>query len=189
MAATPDRPPPRPHPAATPAADQHAGAELPAAVREYYGDAPDVAHDDELASVEAEYHKPPTPARAEAGEVITLTGTNIGVRLRVRLLGPLEPVRAGGRAFLAARLQLRNTGITIFEAPLDRARLIDATGAIVKPARGVEASCSRGFGGVLRIDVSRSARGCVLFPAADAPSELRLALEQVPAAAGGRWAL
>ena len=158
-------------------------------MRDYYDDAPHVEQDDELASIEAEYHKPPSPARAAAGEVITLTGTNIGVRLRVRLLGPPERVRADGRDYLAARLQLRNTGITIFEAPLDHARLVDATGAAAKPVLGVRAPCSRGFEGLVRLDVSRAARGCVLFPAAAAPSELRLALEQVPAAAGGRWAL
>ena len=66
---------------------------------------------------------------------------------------------------------------------------MDASGAAVKPAPGVEAPCSRGFEGLLRLDVSSVARGCVLFPAAEAPRELRLALEQVPAAAGGRWAL
>ena len=33
-------------------------------------------------NVEAEYHQPPKPAEAELGETITLTGTNIGVRLR-----------------------------------------------------------------------------------------------------------
>jgi len=180
----------QPAPAASPTGSDDQSADgLPAAVRAYYDDAPEPAHDDELASVEAEYHKPPEPARAGAGEVITLTGTNIGVRLRVKLLGPLEPVAVGGRDYLAANLQLRNTGITIFEAPLDRARLIDGSGNAAEPVLGVEAPCSRGFQGLMRLDVSRQARGCVLFPATTDPRELQLALEQVPAEAGGRWAL
>ena len=84
----------QPAPAASPAgADEQAADGLPAAVREYYDDAPEPAHDDELASIEAEYHKPPEPARAGAGEVITLTGTNIGVRLRVRVK---DVSRSGG---------------------------------------------------------------------------------------------
>ena len=41
----------------------------------------------------------------------------------------------------------------------------------------------------MRLDVSRQARGCVLFPATNDPQELQLALEQVPAEAGGRWEL
>ena len=180
----------QPAPAASPAgADEQAADGLPAAVREYYDEAPEPAHDDELASIEAEYHKPPEPARAGAGEVITLTGTNIGVRVRVKLLGPLEPVQVGGRDYLAANLQLRNTGITIFEAPLEQARLVDGSGKAVEPVLGVEAPCSHGFEGLMRLDVARQARGCVLFPATTDPRELQLALEQVPAEAGGRWEL
>jgi hypothetical protein len=181
---------------ATHAGDEdHAGedeehADLPAPVREYY----DHAHeheelDDELAAIEAEYHQPPEPPRAGAGEVITLTGTNIGVRLRVKLVGPLQPVSVGGRDYLAANLQLRNTGITIFEAELGQARLVDAAGKAAEPVLGVKAPCSHGFQGLMRLDVARQARGCVLFPATGDPQELQLALEQVPAEAGGRWAL
>ena len=166
------------------------GDDLPAAVREYYGEEPAApAPDDDLAIIEAEYHQPPEPARAAAGEVITLTGTNIGVRLRVKLLGPLESVTVDGEDYLAANLQLRNTGITIFDAPLDRTRLVDASGNAAEPALGVRAACSNGFEGPMRLDVSRQARGCVLFPATTDPQELQLALEQVPAEAGGRWEL
>ena len=158
-------------------------------MRDYYGDAPEPAHDDELATIEAEYHKPPQPPRAATGEVITLTGTNVGVRLRVKLLGPLEPVEVGGRDYLAANLQLRNTGITIFEAELAQARLVDGSGKAAEPALGVKAACSRGFQGLMRLDVARQARGCMLFPATTDPRELMLSLEQVPPEAGGRWAL
>ena len=183
-----DDPQGTPQPAST-GEDQHL-AELPAPVREYYGDVHDhEAIDDELAAIEAEYHQPPEPARAAAGEVITLTGTNIGVRLRVKLLGPLEPVTVGGEDYLAAKLQVRNTGITIFDAPLDQARLVDASGDAAEPVLGVKAPCSRGFEGLMRVDVARQARGCVLFPATTDPRELQLALEQVPAEAGGRWEL
>lgn len=167
-----------------------AGVDLPAAVRAYYGEEPaEPPHDDDLAIIEAEYHQPPQPARAAAGEVITLTGTNIGVRLRVKLLGPLEPVSVAGEDYLAANLQLRNTGITIFDAPLDKARLVDASGQAAEPVLGVQAACSNGFEGPMRLDVSRQSHGCVLFPATNDPQELQLALEQVPAEAGGRWEL
>jgi hypothetical protein len=56
---------------------------------------------------------------------------------------------------------------------------------------GVKAACSRGFDDVVRIDVGASARGCLLFqvPASARPRQFQLALEQVPAAAGGRWRL
>ena len=41
------------------------------------------AIDDPNAAIEAEYHQPPKPAEAKLGETITLTATNIGVRLDV----------------------------------------------------------------------------------------------------------
>ena len=59
----------------------------------------------------------------------------------------------------------------------------------MEPVLGVEAPCSHGFEGLMRLDVARQARGCVLFPATTDPRELQLALEQVPAEAGGRWEL
>ena len=56
---------------------------------------------------------------------------------------------------------------------------------------GVEADCSNGFDGTVRIDVGERARGCLLFelPESARPRELQLALETVPAEAGGRWRL
>ena len=41
--------------------------------------------------VEEEYHQPPKPASADLGETITLTGNNIGVRLRVTPTALLDP--------------------------------------------------------------------------------------------------
>ena len=51
-------------------------------VKDYYGDGSTEPAGDEPADVEGEYHQPPKPAEAGLGEPITLTGTNIGVRLR-----------------------------------------------------------------------------------------------------------
>jgi len=161
------------------------------AVREYYGhDA--AAHD----NIEAEYHQPPTPATGTIGDTITLTGTNIGVRVRVTLTGLVDPAiasrppRAGTR-YVGVNLRLRSTGITILEDELDNARLTYAPRRRARPVRGVKAVCSHGFNRPVRIDVSRRARGCLLFevPAGKQPRQFQLALEQVPAEAGGRWRL
>jgi hypothetical protein len=163
------------------------------AVREYYGggDAPVSPHGD----VEAEYHQPPRPATGGIGETITLTGTNIGVRLRVTVTAVTDPVEASrapraGKRYVAVGLRLRSTGIAIYDGPLTNARLRYPGGA-AKPATGVKAECSHGFQRTLRIDDQRPARGCLLFalPEDAEPDELLLALETVPAAAGGRWSL
>ena len=67
-------------------------------MRDYYGD----GHDGD-GGVEAEYHQPPKPATGGIGDAITLTGTNIGVRLRVtptRVVDPADasrPARDGMR--------------------------------------------------------------------------------------------
>ena len=176
--------------AAEPAASTNAPKFLPghsAAVRKYYGE--DTAHL-EGGDVEAEYHQPPFPPSGGIGDTITLTGSNIGVRLRVTVTGVVRGAGPGGR-YLAVKLRLRNTGIAIFESELRSVvvRFADSTRA--RPALGVRASCSHGLDADLRLDVERHAGGCLLFrnPGGGAPQTLLLALETVPAKAGGRWRL
>jgi hypothetical protein len=164
------------------------------AVRRFYGGG--AAPVPPWAGVEAEYHQPPRPATGEIGDTITLTGTNIGVRLRTTVAGLVDPVRAtespgSGMRYVGVRLRLRSTGIAVHDSPLENARLRYAGGA-AKPLLGVEAGCSNGFdGATVRIDDSAPARGCVLFelPENAEPREFVLALETVPPAAGGRWRL
>jgi hypothetical protein len=92
--------------------------------------------------------------------------------------------------YVGVKLRLRSTGIAIHESALQSARLRYAGGA-AKPALGVKAGCSHGFDGTVRIDVGVQARGCLLFelPEDAEPREFALALETVPAPAGGRWRL
>lgn len=166
------------------------------AVREYYGDAHPHADGDEAANVEAEYHQPPTPATGELGDAITLTGINIGVRLRVtptRVIDP-APVRSparDGRRRVAVALRVRNTGIAIFESELRSVAITDDRGRRTPVAFGVRADCSNGFHEWMRLDVGLKAGGCLVFdlPASRTPETLQLALESVPVAAGGKWRL
>jgi hypothetical protein len=165
-----------------------------AAVRRFYGggEAPVPPWSD----VEAEYHQPPRPATGGIGDTITLTGTNIGVRLRTTVSGLVDPARTTespgpGMRYVGVQLRLRSTGIAVHDSPLESARLRYAGGA-AKPVLGVKAGCSNGFDGTtVRIDVDASERGCLLFevPENAEPRELVLALETVPPAAGGRWRL
>jgi hypothetical protein len=193
------QPAPEPEPAeATPAATPAPTAEPfekghSRAVREFYGggDAPVPPSSD----VEAEYHQPPRPATGAIGDTITLTGTNVGVRLRTTVTGLVDNVRATespgpGMRYVGVKLRLRSTGIAIHESALQSARLRYAGGA-AEPALGVKAPCSNGFDDTVRLDVGLKARGCLLFevPENAHPRELLLALETVPAAAGGRWRL
>jgi hypothetical protein len=163
------------------------------AVRRFYGGGKAPVPPD--ADIEAEYHQPPRPATGAVGDTITLTGTNIGVRLRTTVTGLVEPAETSrppraGKRFVGVGLKLHSTGITIHESALESARLRYAGGA-AKPALGVKAGCSHGFDGSVRLDVGLRARGCLLFelPENAEPRELALALETVPAAAGGRWRL
>ena len=193
------QPAPEPEPAeATPAATPAPTAEPfekghSRAVRRFYGggDAPVPPG----ADIEAEYHQPPRPATGAIGDTITLTGTNVGVRLRTTVTGLVEPAKTSqppraGKRFVGVGLRLRSTGMAIHESALQSARLRYAGGA-AKPALGVKAPCSHGFDGTVRLDVGLQARGCLLFelPENADPRELALALETVPAAAGGRWRL
>jgi hypothetical protein len=163
------------------------------AVRKFYGggEAPVPPGSD----IEAEYHQPPRPATGGIGDTITLTGTNIGVRLRTTLTGLVDPARATespgpGMRYVGVRLRLKSTGIAVYEGPLENARLRYA-GGVAEPALGVKAACSHGFDGNVRIDVGLKAAGCLLFevPENAAPREFVLALETVPPPAGGRWSL
>jgi hypothetical protein len=152
-------------------------------VQRYYGGARPHEGGDDLASVEAEYHQPPEPPEASAGETITLTGTNIGVRMEVTLKS-VKP--SADRT--EVRLRLENTGIAVYEGPLQHAQLTYAGGDA--QAALTDETCSRGFDtGLLRIDVSEQRNVCLLFPGGEAPERLQLALEQVPAEAGGIWKL
>lgn len=164
-----------------------------AAVRAFYGgdEGPEPLDGD----VEAEYHQPPRPATGGIGDTITLTGTNIGVRLRTTVTGLVDPARATesprpGKRYVGVQLRLRSTGIAIHDSALKSARLRYEGGA-AKPVLGVKAGCSNGFDGTVRIDVGLKARGCLLFevPENAEPREFVLALETVPPAAGGRWRL
>jgi hypothetical protein len=161
------------------------------AVRDYYGD----AHDGE-AGVEAEYHQPPTPATGGIGDAITLTATNIGIRLAVTPTRVVDPANASrpardGMRWVGVVLKLFSTGIAIHDDTLDNALLRYGPGRAARPVLGVKAACSHGFDDVVRIDVGAGARGCLLFqvPTSARPRQFQLALEQVPAEAGGRWRL
>lgn len=165
-----------------------------ASVRAYYGgdEGPEPIDGD----VEAEYHQPPRPATGGIGDTITLTGTNIGVRLRATVTGLVDPARTtesprSGMRYVGVGLRLRSTGIAIHDSPLESALLTYGRGRTAKPVLGVEASCSNGFESTVRIEVGRRARGCMLFemPEGARPRQFQLALETVPAEAGGRWRL
>lgn len=163
------------------------------AVRKYYGggEAPVAPESD----IEAEYHQPPRPATGSIGDTITLTGTNIGVRLRTTVTGLVDAAEASreppaGKRYVGVELRMRSTGIAIHDSPIENA-LLRYPGGAARPAAGVKATCSHGFDDTVRIDDQRPARGCLLFalPEDAEPREFVLALETVPAEAGGRWSL
>ncbi|HWK27579.1 MAG TPA: hypothetical protein VNS09_13510 [Solirubrobacter sp.] len=155
-------------------------------VRDYYVSLAPAPPDDEHAAIEAEYHQPPKPAEAPLGGTITLTGTNIGVRLRATVKR-VEPV--GDHT--AVQLALENTGITVYEGPLREATLTHEDDGWVAVDPRAHAECSNGLDQeTVRIDVGETLDGCLLFPQTDGePTRLQLALEIVPAAAGGIWNL
>lgn len=163
---------PAPRPAAAKPANPY--AVYSDGVRAFYGDAPVVSDGDPETDVEIEYHQPPKPAETSVGQTITLTGTNIGVRMEVRV----ERVRTVGSQ-VAVDLALHNTGIAVYEGPLASATLDG------RAATAGAGECTLAEG--VRIDVGQRATGCLLFDAGDAPRKLQLALEAVPADAGGIW--
>ena len=85
----------------------------------------------------------------------------------------------------------RDHEITVYEAPINRADLTYVGGETVGVAEGARAACSNTFDDVVRIDVARTKRGCLLFPRSGSadPGRFRLALESVPVEAGGIWNL
>ena len=122
--------------------------------------------------VEAEYHQPPRPATGAIGDTITLTGTNIGVRLDTTVTGLVDPAEASRpprrREALRRRRPAAATarGSPSTTAALESARLRYDGGA-AEPVLGVKADCSNGFEDVVRIDVGLKARGCLLFQVPD----------------------
>jgi hypothetical protein len=161
------------------------------AVREYYGD----VHGPE-AGVEGEYHQPPSPATGGIGDTITLTGANIGVRFDVTVTGLIDPATTAqrpreGMRYVGVGLQMVSTGITILDDELDDGLLRYGARGRAPAVLGVKAGCSNGFQRVIRIEVGLAAQGCMLFevPTSARPRQFQLALEQVPAQAGGRWRL
>jgi hypothetical protein len=177
-----------PTPAATEAeaSPEHDLAGYSQGVIDYYGERHEHA-DDDSGNVEAEYHQPPMPAEAGMGETITLTGTNIGVRMEVTVTG-VEPVSDD---LVAVMLRMHNTGITVYEETLEHATVTYPGGEPQGVALDATAECSNNFDEVLRIDTARRRNGCLLFPASgDAmPERFQLALEFVPVEAGGIWTL
>jgi hypothetical protein len=148
------------------------------------------ALDNDHSAVEEEYDQPPKPRKAAVGETITLTGTNIGVRLRATVTG-VERVRVKSKPYVAVDLDLENTGIAVHDDELRGAAVTFPGGKSRPLASGVRASCSHGFESVIRLDVGDKASGCLVFPAAGArlPSRFQLALELIPVADGGIWKL
>jgi hypothetical protein len=140
--------------------------------------------------VEEEYHQPPKPASGGIGDTITLTGSNVGVRLRVTVTGLVDHTGPGGR-YLGVKLRLRNTGIAVFEGELRQAAVRYTGGRQVRVAFGVKARCSRGLEGHVRFGDAHAVRGCLLFrrPAGAEPRTMRLALESNGVSEGGLWRL
>jgi len=155
-------------------------------VRRYYGTVHDHNEiDDPNAAIEAEYHQPPQPAEAGLGEPITLTATNIGVRLAVTVT-KVDTVDE----HTSVHVKLESTGIAIFESEMNSATLTYGDGKPVPVDADAKAECSNGFDEYVRMDVGSTLEGCILFPKGDeAPTRFQLALEQVPAEAGGIWNL
>jgi hypothetical protein len=140
--------------------------------------------------VEEEYHQPPKPASGGVGDTITMTGSNIGVRLRVTVTGLVDRTGPGGR-YLGVKLRLRNTGIAVFEGELRQGVVKFANGRRARIAFGVTAPCSNGFQRHMRFENPDRVKGCVLFrrPAGAGPRTMRLALESNPVSEGGLWRL
>ncbi len=80
---------------------------------------------------------------ASVGEPITLTGTNIGVRMRVTVTG----VERTG-SWWAVNLTMENIGIAVHDSELTNAALTFPDGKSQGIAEGAKASCSNGFDAV-----------------------------------------
>src|SRR5690349_1588108 len=96
-------------------------------VRKYYVGAQLDAANDPNADAEVKYFQPPMPAETTAGDAITLTGSNIGVRLQVTVDG-VRTVHAGGKPYTAVDVRLKNNGITVYQGVLENAVMTHADG-------------------------------------------------------------
>jgi hypothetical protein len=141
-------------------------------------------------NVEEEYHQPPQPASGDIGDTITLTGSNIGVRMRVTVTGLEDHTGPGGR-YLGVKLRMRSTGIAVYESELRNAVVRYSDGSRARAAFGVKAGCSNGLEAHMRVGDGGPVTGCVLFkrPGDAQPDSMRLALETQPVAEGGLWRL
>ena len=146
-------------------------------VVEYYGQSHE-HEDSEAGSIEAEYHQPPKPAEAKLGETITLTGTEIGVRFDVTVTD-VKPVEDD---LMAVYVTLKSTGIAIYDRPMEQASITYPGEEATPLDTEASAECSNGLDGIVRIDVLRSRKGCLLFPRSGdkLPERFQLALEVVP---------
>jgi hypothetical protein len=156
-------------------------------VRKYYDGAQLDAADDPNADAEVQYFQPPMPAETGVGDAITLTGSNIGVRMRVTVSGA-HTVRVKGKPYTAVDVKLENTGITVYQGELRQAEMTFGDGKTHRVA-AAGAACSNGLNRDFYIDVSGSRQGCLLFAQEGDATRLQLALETVPADAGGIWDL
>jgi len=160
-------------------------------VRNYYGGADPTAVDDPNADAEVRYFQPPRPGEAKLGEQIILTGANIGVETGVTVT-KVDTVKVDGKDYAAVELALDNGvgGITVLDTELKSATVTFPGGKTVPVAeRGVKAPCSNKFDDLVRLDVGDKQKGCLLFPGDQQPERFQMALETVPAEAGGIWNL
>ena len=130
-------------------------------VKDFYGtDVHPETEEGSVEDVEAEYHQPPKPAEAGLGETITLTGSNIGVRMRVTVTGVKRV-----SSYQAVELELESTGITNYEGPISSAALTNGDGEPQPVVEGATAPCSKdlGFPSIF-IPTGGKASGCLLFP-------------------------
>jgi hypothetical protein len=140
--------------------------------------------------VEEEYDQPPKPASGGIGDTITLTGSNVGVRMRVTVTGLADRTGPGGR-YLGVKLRMHSTGIAVYESELRSALVRYTDGRRAPAAFGVKAACSHGFQRDMRVAIDGTVKGCVLFKRPDGakPKSMRLALETEPVQQGGLWRL
>ncbi len=156
-------------------------------VRDFYKGVPVGEFPD---NTELAFHQPPKPPEAGIGETITLTGTNLGIRMKVTVTGT-EAVTAGSERYQAVNLRIESAGVAIHDDEFRAATVSYTDGDPQALVKDVEADCSNGFDSIVRIEVGDTASGCLLFPAnrLGAPSTFQMALELIPVTAGGIWNL
>ena len=114
-------------------------------------------------------------------------GTEIGVRFDVTVTD-VKPVEDD---LMAVYVELKSTGITIYDRPMEQASITYPGEEPTPLDTEASAKCSNGLDDIVRIDVLRSRKGCLLFPRSGdkMPERFQLALEVVPTIAGGIWNL